>query len=44
VICPARIRDVAREVILDSSNPKNGERSETLKLILTPEVLGRSIS
>ena len=31
-------------VILDSSNPKNGDRSMTLKLVLTPYVLGRSIS
>jgi len=25
-----------KRVILDSSNPKNGERSATLKLVLTP--------
>ena len=25
-----------KRVVLDSSNPKNGERSATLKLVLTP--------
>jgi hypothetical protein len=26
----------SKRVVLNSSNPKNGERSDTLKLVLTP--------